>query len=352
MIGDNTEFMGTEFYGGPLFEHRGKPDPAKARARAEAHKRGILRSKNARRREKEAEERRKERAKKRAQREKELKAMGLSDNDIKKQLERDDKDFEAQEKKHQQENQIQAGQQFSKEQAADIDKNHKTALNGATAALKKVEAKTKTEKKLVSDIEDYIDEVNSAVTESVEKGEKFDIQQILDDTAAEYEKQLAETDYDVNDFSDDFDYNPKTKKVTKKKKSKISDDSNYRDLQDDDAKKNKKINDINRKIQELKDKHDKEIDEAKSDAERKRIYNRNRRELDKLKDDLKKMEIKSRDDYQEYKRDKRERRKERFDSNPAVMFFRYNFLKFTEPFVKFAGYYNDLYDYTTSNIGG
>lgn len=352
MFGENTEYMGTEFYGGPLFEHRGKPDPAKAKARAEAHKRGILRSKNARRREKEAEERRKEREKKRAQREKELKAMGMSDKDIKKQLEREDNDFEAQEKKHQEENQLQTGQQFSKEQSKDIDKNHKSALNGATSALKKVEAKTDTEKQLVNDFEDYIDEVNAMVTDSVEKGEKFDIQQILDDTASEYEKQLSNKDYDLDDFSDDFSYDSKTKKVTKKKKSKISDDSNYRDLQDNEAKKNKKINDLNKEIQQLKEKHDKEIDEAKSDAERKRIYNRNRRKLDTLKDNLKKMEVKSREDYQDFKREKRERRKERFDSNPAVMFFRYNFLKFTQPFVKFASYYNDLYDYTTSNIGG
>ena len=64
------------------------------------------------------------------------------------------------------------------------------------------------------------------------------------------------------------------------------------------------------------------------------------------------MEVKSREDYQDFKREKRERKKERFDSNPAVMFFRYNFLKFTQPFVKFASYYNDLYDYTTTNIGG
>lgn len=352
MFGENTEYMGTEFYGGPLFEHRGKPDPVKAKARAEAHKRGILRSKNARRREKEAEERRKEREKKRAQREKELKAMGMSDKDIKKQLEREDRDFEAQEKKHQEENQLQTGQQFSKEQSKDIDKNHKSALNGATSALKKVDAKTDTEKQLVNDFEDYIDEVNAKVSDYVEKGEKFDIQQILDDTASDYEKQLTDKDYDLDDFSDDFSYDSKTKKVTKKKKSKISDDSNYRDLQDNEAKKNKKINDLNKQIQELKEKHDKEIDGAKSDAERKRIYNKNRRKLDTLKDNLRKMEVKSREDYQDFKREKRERKKERFDSNPAVMFFRYNFLKFTQPFVKFASYYNDLYDYTTSNIGG
>lgn len=352
MFGENTEYMGTEFYGGPLFEHRGKPDPVKAKARAEAHKRGILRSKNARRREKEAEERRKEREKKRAQREKELKAMGMSDKDIKKQLEREDRDFEAQEKKHQEENQLQTGQQFSKEQSKDIDKNHKSALNGATSALKKVDAKTDTEKQLVNDFEDYIDEVNAKVSDYVEKGEKFDIQQILDDTASDYEKQLTDKDYDLDDFSDDFSYDSKSKKVTKKKKSKISDDSNYRDLQDNEAKKNKKINDLNKQIQELKEKHDKEIDGAKSDAERKRIYNKNRRKLDALKDNLRKMEVKSREDYQDFKREKRERKKERFDSNPAVMFFRYNFLKFTQPFVKFASYYNDLYDYTTSNIGG
>ena len=352
MFGENTEYMGTEFYGGPLFEHRGKPDPAKVKAREEAHKRGLMRSKNARRREKEAEERRKEREKRRKQREKELKAMGMSDNEIKKQLERDDRDFEDQEKKYQEQNQIQTGQQFLKEQSKDIDRNHKSALSGASSALKKVEAKTDTEKQLVSDFEDYIDEVNSRVTDSVEKGEKFDIQQILDDTASKYEKQLAEKDYDMDDFTDDFDYNPTTKKVTKKKKSKVSDDSNYRDLQDNEAKKNKKINDLNKQIQELKEKHDKEIDEAKSDAERKRIYNKNRRKLDALKDNLKKMEVKSREDYQDFKREKRERKKERFDSNPAVMFFRYNFLKFTQPFVKFASYYNDLYDYTTTNIGG
>ena len=277
MFGENTEYMGTEFYGGPLFEHRGKPDPAKVKAREEAHKRGLMRSKNARRREKEAEERRKEREKRRKQREKELKAMGMSDNEIKKQLERDDRDFEDQEKKYQEQNQIQTGQQFLKEQSKDIDRNHKSALSGASSALKKVEAKTDTEKQLVSDFEDYIDEVNSRVTDSVEKGEKFDIQQILDDTASKYEKQLAEKDYDMDDFTDDFDYNPTTKKVTKKKKSKVSDDSNYRDLQDNEAKKNKKINDLNKQIQELKEKHDKEIDEAKSDAERKRIYNKNRR---------------------------------------------------------------------------
>ena len=345
---------GEQYYVGPLFEHRGKPDPAKVKAREEAHKRGLARSKNARRREKEAEERRKEREKKRAQREKELKAMGMSDNDIKKQLERDDKDFEAQEKRHQEENQLQiGGQQLSKEQIKDVDKNHKTALNGATDALKKVEAKTKTEKKLVDDFEDYIDEVNSRVTDCVEKEEKFDIQQILDETSADYEKQLLETDYDDEDFTDDFDYDEKSKKVTKKKKNpKITDDSNYRDLQDDDAKKNKKINDINRKIQELKEKHDKEIDAAKSDAQRRRIYNKNKKKLDALKDDLKKMEIRSREDYQDYKHEKRERRKERRQNNPAVMFFRYNFIKFTQPFVKFASYYNDLIDYNSEHIGG
>lgn len=56
-----------------LFEHRGKPDPKKARQREEAHKRGLARSKHAREAEKEREAARRQREAARRKRELELK---------------------------------------------------------------------------------------------------------------------------------------------------------------------------------------------------------------------------------------------------------------------------------------
>lgn len=56
-----------------LFEHRGKPDPAKVRQREEAHKRGLARSKHAREAEKEREAARRQREAARRKREIELK---------------------------------------------------------------------------------------------------------------------------------------------------------------------------------------------------------------------------------------------------------------------------------------
>lgn len=56
-----------------LFEHRGKPDPAKVRQREEAHKRGLARSKHAREAEKEREAARRQREVARRKRELELK---------------------------------------------------------------------------------------------------------------------------------------------------------------------------------------------------------------------------------------------------------------------------------------
>lgn len=56
-----------------LFEHRGKPDPKKARQREEAHKRGLARSKHAREAEKERETARRQREAARRKRELELK---------------------------------------------------------------------------------------------------------------------------------------------------------------------------------------------------------------------------------------------------------------------------------------
>ena len=56
-----------------LFEHRGKPDPKKARQREEAHKRGLARSKHAREVEKEREATRRQREAARRKRELELK---------------------------------------------------------------------------------------------------------------------------------------------------------------------------------------------------------------------------------------------------------------------------------------
>lgn len=56
-----------------LFEHRGKPDPKKARQREEAHKRGLARSKHAREVEKERDVARRQREAARRKRELELK---------------------------------------------------------------------------------------------------------------------------------------------------------------------------------------------------------------------------------------------------------------------------------------
>lgn len=56
-----------------LFEHRGKPDPKKARQREEAHKRGLARSKHAREAEKERKAARRQREAARRKRELELK---------------------------------------------------------------------------------------------------------------------------------------------------------------------------------------------------------------------------------------------------------------------------------------
>lgn len=56
-----------------LFEHRGKPDPAKVRQREEAHKHGLARSKHAREAEKEREAARRQREAARRKRELELK---------------------------------------------------------------------------------------------------------------------------------------------------------------------------------------------------------------------------------------------------------------------------------------
>lgn len=68
-----------------LFEHRGKPDPAKVRQREEAHKRGLARSKHAREAEKEREAARRQREAARRKRELELKLEPLKRQQSKRQ---------------------------------------------------------------------------------------------------------------------------------------------------------------------------------------------------------------------------------------------------------------------------
>ena len=68
-----------------LFEHRGKPDPKKARQREEAHKRGLARSKHAREVEKEREAARRQREAARRKRELELKLEPLKRQQSKRQ---------------------------------------------------------------------------------------------------------------------------------------------------------------------------------------------------------------------------------------------------------------------------
>lgn len=68
-----------------LFEHRGKPDPAKVRQREEAHKRGLARSKHAREAEKEREAARRQREAARRKRELELKLEPIKRQQSKRQ---------------------------------------------------------------------------------------------------------------------------------------------------------------------------------------------------------------------------------------------------------------------------
>lgn len=87
-----------------LFEHRGKPDPKKARQREEAHKRGLARSKHAREAEKEREAARRQREVARRKRELELKL--------------EQKQRQGRQDEHQQQRQQQSSQQKQQQQSA------------------------------------------------------------------------------------------------------------------------------------------------------------------------------------------------------------------------------------------
>ena len=104
-----------------LFEHRGKPDPKKARQREEAHKRGLARSKHAREAEKEREAVRRQREAARRKRELELKLEQKRQQRQQKQQSQQ-KSEQQQQRQQQSEQSSQQRQQKSEQQQSAIQR--------------------------------------------------------------------------------------------------------------------------------------------------------------------------------------------------------------------------------------
>ena len=170
-----------------LFEHRGKPDPAKVRQREEAHKRGLARSKHAREAEKERDAARRQREAARRKRERELKLE---------QKQRQGRQHERQQQKSEQQRQQQRQHQQSAIQRQQAEIEAKKRANNTlrtvhsnneqvAQSIIELEQKAPSEsaqevgKQLSSEIKQFKQQLDNDIARSVndKDGQQIDIEQ-------------------------------------------------------------------------------------------------------------------------------------------------------------------------------
>lgn len=171
-----------------LFEHRGKPDPAKVRQREEAHKRGLARSKHAREAEKEREAARRQREAARRKRELELKL------EQKQRQGRQDERQQQKQQRQQSEQQQQQKQSAIQRQQAEIEAKKRANNTLRTVhsnneqvaqSIIELEQKAPSEsaqevgKQLSSEIKQFKQQLDNDIARSVndKDGQQIDIEQ-------------------------------------------------------------------------------------------------------------------------------------------------------------------------------
>lgn len=178
-----------------LFEHRGKPDPKKARQREEAHKRGLARSKHAREAEKEREAARRQREAARRKRELELKLEPLKRQQSKRQGKQQQRQQSEQQQSSQQRQQQQQQQQSAiQRQQAEIEAKKRANNTLRTVhsnneqvaqSIIELEQKAPSEsaqevgKQLSSEIKQFKQQLDNDIARSVndKDGQQIDIEQ-------------------------------------------------------------------------------------------------------------------------------------------------------------------------------
>ena len=163
-----------------LFEHRGKPDPAKVRQREEAHKRGLARSKHAREAEKEREAARRQREAARRKRELELKLE-------QKRQQKQQKQQSSQQKSAQQQSAIQRQQAEieAKKKANNTLRTVHSNNEQVAQSIIELEQKAPSEsaqevgKQLSSEIKQFKQQLDNDIARSVndKDGQQIDIEQ-------------------------------------------------------------------------------------------------------------------------------------------------------------------------------
>jgi len=178
-----------------LFEHRGKPDPAKVRQREEAHKRGLARSKHAREAEKEREAARRQREAARRKRELELKLEPHKRQQSKRQGKQQQRQQSEQQQSSQQRQQQQQQQQSAiQRQQAEIEAKKRANNTLRTVhsnneqvaqSIIELEQKAPSEsaqevgKQLSSEIKQFKQQLDNDIARSVndKDGQQIDIEQ-------------------------------------------------------------------------------------------------------------------------------------------------------------------------------
>lgn len=168
-----------------LFEHRGKPDPAKVRQREEAHKRGLARSKHAREAEKEREAARRQREAARRKRELELKLEQKRQGTQKQQ--RQQSSQQRQQKSEQQQSAIQRQQAEieAKKRANNTLRTVHSNNEQVAQSIIELEQKAPSEsaqevgKQLSSEIKQFKQQLDNDIARSVndKDGQQIDIEQ-------------------------------------------------------------------------------------------------------------------------------------------------------------------------------
>lgn len=172
-----------------LFEHRGKPDPKKARQREEAHKRGLARSKHAREAEKEREAARRQREAARRKRELELKLeqKRQGKQQQRQQSEQQQSSQQRQQKSEQQQSAIQRQQAEieAKKKANNTLRTVHSNNEQVTQSIIELEQKAPSEsaqevgKQLSSEIKQFKQQLDNDIARSVndKDGQQIDIEQ-------------------------------------------------------------------------------------------------------------------------------------------------------------------------------
>lgn len=174
-----------------LFEHRGKPDPAKVRQREEAHKRGLARSKHAREAEKEREAARRQREAARRKRELELKLEQKRQQSGQKQQRQQREQSEQSQKQQQQQKSEQ--QQQRQQQQRPSAQQRPTAIQRQQA---EIEAKKKANNTLRT-VHSNNEQVAQSIIELEQKAPSESAQEVGKQLSSEIKQFKQQLDNDI-----------------------------------------------------------------------------------------------------------------------------------------------------------